>query len=156
MNYGIAVLTFLFLSSLAATVFAASSVNVNSQTSVNASQNTTTANSQVTSSNNARVENHITVEVNGEKRVIDDVKEGSSVNSNLKVEAKSANGQTTFNIEGNPQSVKSESTISANSQSKPAKLETTTDKDIETKETSFFAKIVTFFKGIFSLFKLFS
>lgn len=156
MNYGIAVLTFLFIASLSATVLAASSVNVNIQNNVNTNQKTTTStNSNVSSSNNAKVTNHIEIEVNGQKKVIDDTREGSDVNSNIKVEAKSENGETTFNIEGNPQSVKSSTATDSKIKGKESTTSSSTpvDKDVEIKKEDFFAKIVSFFTHLFSSLK---
>lgn len=161
MNIGIMIIAFLFVSSLAATVLAASSASVNIKNSVNANSTGNTSSSIVSSStNNARVENHISVEVNGEKKVIDDVKEGSSVNSSIKVEAKSENGKTTFNVSGDPQSVKDGDEDNDDSRSEATKeaSQTSTQKQesSEKPRASFWDGFSNFIKGIFSFFNFFS
>jgi hypothetical protein len=161
MNIGIVIIAFLFISSLAATVLAASTSSVNIHNSVNANSLTSSSTSvKSTSTGNARVENHISVEVNGEKKVIDDVKEGSSVNSNIKVEAKSENGKTSFNISGDPQSVKDvkgDSTQSSGKSKEGTNSSTQShSNEVKKDQQSFWTGFSNFFKGIFSFFHFFS
>ena len=143
MKTGLIIFCLLFLSSLVAVVWAESTVDINVKNQVNTAPVTTN------STNNAKVKSHIEVEINGEKRVIDDTQEGSNINSNIKVEAKSENGQTTFNISGNPQSVKSGTTSSnLNAQAQPAAQTQPTQEKKEDK--SLITKIVDFFKEVIS------
>lgn len=139
MNTRVLIFTLLFFST-ATIAWAESSVNIDVKNKVNAT-------------NNGKVTNHIEVEINGEKRVIDDTQEGSSVDSTIKVEAKSEEGQTTFNIEGNPQSVKSETTTESDStlttqpvaQAHPPVEEKQEDKSLITKIVDFFKSVIDFF-----------
>lgn len=144
----------LLFTSLIAVVWAESTVDIEVKNKVNTSQNSTsntTSNTTVNSNstNTSKVTNHIEVEINGEKRVIDDTQEGSNINSNIKVEGKSVNGQTTFNISGNPDSVKSETapenqTTSSNSASE--KQTSQPEEKIEKKDLV--TMVVDFFKGV--------
>lgn len=163
MNLNIATIVLILLfTSIAAVAWAESSVNIDVRNKVNTNQNSTsntTSNSTVKSSstNTSKVTNHIEVEVNGEKRVIDDTQEGSNINSNIKVEAKSENGQTTFNIEGNPQSVKSETTTSnSNLDTQPIAQSQPLVEEKKEEDKSLVAKIVDFFKGVAAFFNFFS
>lgn len=99
LKIGLFSLTLLLISALAVNIYAASSASVKVNSKVNSSS---------TSTCTSKVENHVRVNVNGTEKVVDEVKEGCDVNSSVKVEAKSENGQTTINITSEPQTAKVE------------------------------------------------
>lgn len=129
LGYGVSVV--LLLTLFASPARAESSVNVNVKNNVNTSP-----------SNNARIENHIDVIVNGVEKVIDDIREGTSINSHIKVEAKSENGQTTINVDQNP----------ASQAASPTANISAATKEFSQTLSNIFNEVGKFFQSLFSIF----